>query len=331
MKIKPSMIRLDFCSRCQLRCIECGQATGKWWVNGLKPRSLQTDNLTKLIETNPQIKLIETGNQGEAILNPNFAELLMICKSHNVETQLKTGVNFNYVSDATLEAIVDCGMKELSFSIDGASQATYKQYRIGGNFDQVVENIRRLNAVKKSRGSKRPALRWQFVVFGHNEHEIEKAREMAKTLGMNFFPKMNCKPDVSPVRDRLRVTKSTGWGDVVDREEYKRATKRHYMGTACLQCFSRPQITPDGQLLACCKNMCSPVGSMNVFRDGLQQTINSHEAESMRRAVMGENIGETPRACARCSIWQWMKESGLWVTKKDVCDDAEKNHARIEW
>jgi hypothetical protein len=25
-------------------------------------------------------------------------------------------------------------------------------------------------------------LRWQYVAFGHNEHEINKAREMAKEL-----------------------------------------------------------------------------------------------------------------------------------------------------
>ena len=27
---------------------------------------------------------------------------------------------------------------------------------------------------------------WQFVVFGHNEHEITKAREMAAELGMEI-------------------------------------------------------------------------------------------------------------------------------------------------
>jgi hypothetical protein len=35
-----------------------------------------------------------------------------------------------------------------------------------------------------------PHLRWQFIVFPHNEHELPKARAMAQELGMRFFAKL---------------------------------------------------------------------------------------------------------------------------------------------
>ena len=53
----------------------------------------------------------------------------------------------------------------------------------------MIEHIRRINAFKKQYRSEYPALRWQDVAFGHNEHEIGRARAMARELGMEFYVK----------------------------------------------------------------------------------------------------------------------------------------------
>ena len=55
-----------------------------------------------------------------------------------------------------------------------------------GDFDAVIGNIERINVHKRAQGSDLPNLVWQFVVFGHNEHEIPIAREMTERLGMKF-------------------------------------------------------------------------------------------------------------------------------------------------
>jgi MoaA/NifB/PqqE/SkfB family radical SAM enzyme len=53
------------------------------------------------------------------------------------------GVNLNNVKDAQLEALVKYRVKSMKVSIDGASQETYEQYRVGGNFDKVIANVKR--------------------------------------------------------------------------------------------------------------------------------------------------------------------------------------------
>ena len=47
-----------------------------------------------------------------------------------------------------------------------------------------------MNDFKRRYRSGYPRLTWQFVVMGHNEHEISSARRMARDLGMRFDPKL---------------------------------------------------------------------------------------------------------------------------------------------
>ena len=51
----------------------------------------------------------------------------------------------------------------LSCSIDGASPETYRVYRVRGDFDAVIANIRTINAHKRAYGTELPRLLWQFV------------------------------------------------------------------------------------------------------------------------------------------------------------------------
>ena len=61
----------------------------------------------------------------------------------------------------------------------------------GGDCDTVSENIRRINCFKEQYQSEFPRLLWQFVVFGHNEHESPIARKLAGDLGMEFRMKLS--------------------------------------------------------------------------------------------------------------------------------------------
>ena len=64
-------------------------------------------------------------------------------------------------------------MHFIRLSIDGASQETYSRYRVNGNFDRVIENIKRLQAYKQKVGSEYPDLTWYMTGFNWNIHEID--------------------------------------------------------------------------------------------------------------------------------------------------------------
>ena len=72
-------------------------------------------------------------------------------------------------------------MKNWAFSIDGLAD-TNKLYRIGINHDRVMANAK---AFIEAGGK----ARWKFIVFRHNEHQVEEARELAKDMGFWQFDK----------------------------------------------------------------------------------------------------------------------------------------------
>ena len=104
---------------------------------------------------------------------------------------MSAGVNFNHAREHVLEDLVKYQVRRITVSIDGASSETYQKYRVGGDFERVIANVRKLNEYKKAYKSEYPRLRWQFIVFDHNVHELRAAQDMAKSLGMDFYAKPN--------------------------------------------------------------------------------------------------------------------------------------------
>ena len=182
-----TFIRLELTTSCQLNCPGCWRNISPI-KNNITRGYLKPNDLKTLLE-NSDLKHITKLNlsaNGESLLNPHFIELLKICYNHNIETSADTGFNLNHITDEQIEAIVDTKMDFICLSIDGASQETYSRYRINGNFDKVIENIKRLQAYKQKVNSKYPKLLWKMIIFNWNIHEIDKARKMAEELDIDF-------------------------------------------------------------------------------------------------------------------------------------------------
>lgn len=65
-------------------------------------------------------------------------------------------------------------------SIDGASQSTQELYRANTNYDKIIKNLKTFI----SYGGK---VEWRFIVFKHNEHEVETAKKLSEEIGcVNF-------------------------------------------------------------------------------------------------------------------------------------------------
>jgi MoaA/NifB/PqqE/SkfB family radical SAM enzyme len=315
--ITPSFLRLDACSRCQLRCTGCGQVSGSF-KRVSQPADLNPEDFDALLAANPGIRKIEFGNLGEALLNSKLPDILRSAYTRGVAAQIMTGCNFNTLTEPVLQALVRFDVKRISASIDGASQETYAQYRINGDFNRVIANLKRLKALKQELKSKTPVLRWQFVVFGHNEHELPLARKLAEELDMQFWPKMNVKPAISPINDVEFVKANTSW-TVTTRKEYAKQLKKDYMHDVCCLNWVAPQITPQGYVLGCCKNTRNHVGETNVFSSGLDDAINQQEMIDTRAWLSGQtDVAAVPRQCRSCGVAHSRIKYNSWVTAEDI-------------
>ena len=199
--LRPPRIRLEASTHCQLKCPTCETATGELYKTVAKGY-LKFENFKGLVDANPWVREIELSNFGEIFLNPYISQIMQYAHEKGVHLRVSNGANLNTVRPHVLEEIVKYGVRHIRCSIDGATQEVYGQYRVRGNLETVLANIRAINEYKRQYGMRYPELTWQFVAFGHNEHELGKAKQMAAELGMDFDVKLNWDETYSPVRDK---------------------------------------------------------------------------------------------------------------------------------
>jgi sulfatase maturation enzyme AslB (radical SAM superfamily) len=65
------------------------------------------------------------------------------------------------------------------FSIDGLEDTNHV-YRRNVSWKKVIENVKAYNCTGAESN-------WEFLVFGHNEHQISDAQELSRELGFNKF------------------------------------------------------------------------------------------------------------------------------------------------
>lgn len=306
--LEPKQIRLDASSICQLKCPVCHHASD----SNLKYGFLRFQNFKQLIDSSPFIEKIELSDNGEIFLNPELLDIIKYGFDKNISLHADNGVNLNDVEESILEGLVKYKFHSLVCSIDGCSNETYKQYRVNGNFDKVIANIEKLNYYKNKYNSEFPKLTWQFIIFGHNEHEIGDAKERSKQLKMNFSLKLNKDAVFSPVINRALVRGEVGYAS---RDEYKTETGEMYFKSVCHQLWDSPTITWDGRVLGCCMNYELDFG-VNAFKNGLLNAINSEQLGYARQMLIGEREPIDGIPCSDCRFYLHMRETGVWLKRE---------------
>ena len=119
---------------------------------------------------------------GEPLLNPRTPEFVSMARAYLLSTRLSTHLSIKKLDFA---ALIESGLDVLYMSIDGASSQTYPVYRVGGNFDLVMNNMNEVVKTKKQLNSRTPHLSWEFLVFKHNQHEMAHATELAERIGLD--------------------------------------------------------------------------------------------------------------------------------------------------
>ena len=181
---KPFVLMVEPTNFCNLKCPLCPSGNGDMTrERGIMP----FEHFKHIFEQQADhLLLLMLWNQGEPFINKSLTDMIRLATAHNVPTLTSTNVHY-IKTRKDAEDIVDSGLSELVVSLDGVTPETYVQYRVGGNFDRVLEGIRLLIQAKQDLNKTHPLIHLQFIIMKHNEHEIETARTLARDLGVDWF------------------------------------------------------------------------------------------------------------------------------------------------
>ncbi|WP_353118377.1 radical SAM/SPASM domain-containing protein [Nitratidesulfovibrio sp.] len=184
----PFDLTVDCATLCQLHCPYCAVGNG---TIRRKPSLMDAALHERLAaDVAPDLFLAWYFSAGEPLLHPRLHEHLARTAGEEAFTVVSTNLSVP-LTPARQEALLRSGLGMLSASVDGASAATYAQYRRGGDFALVMDNLAALARRKREMGLQFPLLEWRFLLFAHNQHEVDAARAMAEDMGLDlleFFP-----------------------------------------------------------------------------------------------------------------------------------------------
>ena len=183
LRCLPYYYFIDVCNVCNLRCPLC--PTGNTTI----ARKQAVLSLEQYKEFFGKIKeyalVVSMYNHGEPLLNPELFSIIEHTHRNRVGTNISS--NFNWPQPVDINDFMRSGLDYVTVSLDGVTQETYQQYRVRGDITEVFDNLKRLLSARKALKSKSPFVEWQFIVFKHNEHEVDAARKLASEIGVDLL------------------------------------------------------------------------------------------------------------------------------------------------
>lgn len=177
----PFTISFEPTTACNLRCPEC--------PSGLRAFSRSTGNLKAdffrhTIDTiYKELIYLIFYFQGEPYINPKFLDMVQYAHQRGIYTI--TSTNGHFLNDENARKTIEAGLDRLIISVDGTTQETYENYRIGGKLDVVLQGARNVVRWKRQLKSSTPHIIFQFLVVRPNEHQIDEIHALAKEIGID--------------------------------------------------------------------------------------------------------------------------------------------------
>ncbi len=168
-------LTLEINATCNLRCPFCSQSVS--WIKGNILTFKQIKELIDaLIKDNLNFYSFTPFFRGESLLHPEFTKIvnyLTEISHHKLWKVITLHTNATLLTKEKTDALIKMFNSyeegEIFFSLDAATEKTYKKLRVGGNFKQVIKNIEYFIKTKGSLPN--PKMVFQFIVMDENYKE----------------------------------------------------------------------------------------------------------------------------------------------------------------
>jgi len=295
-------VMIEITNRCPLDC-PCCSFEDKTKV---KKRDMNLQEFKKIIKYIKNINkagcpVINFCGLGEPIFNEYFKDMLFLLKREGIRYVLST--NALFMNEKIIDILLKTGVKEIKISLDGVDRESYQKYRIGGNFDRVIENIKCLTGRRRELKSN-AIVTLQLLVMSHTEKDIPEFIEQGKTLGADII-----KFKSIFINDK----KYTGLLPKLSRKysryhKYPNLVKKTH---ACQWADKKLYINSDGIVMPCCFAEHQKEYVLgNVFKEDMTRILTKDKPKQLFSSIK-KGINSIA-LCKNCH------QAALGITSKDI-------------
>ncbi|MDD3806553.1 MAG: radical SAM protein [Candidatus Marinimicrobia bacterium] len=238
----PPAIMIEAASVCNLYCPLCACGAGE--VHRKTP-FLDVHRFEALInELQKSLWMVLFWNQGEPFLHPSLHAMIRYASDRGIYTI--TSTNGHFLQDA--DALIESNLDEVIVSLDGATEDVYQKYRVGGNFQKVLEGISMLVQQRHNKNVNHPHITIQCVISRYNEHQVHALEELSQSLGVDelLFKTMEIIPGAKETDYLPRNLRYRRYPENPETWTRKNDKKN------CRELWYQPGLNSDGTVSVCC-------------------------------------------------------------------------------
>lgn len=241
----PYRYYIEPTNACNLRCPFCfgwqERSRRTWGTMGLDMFKSLVDEIA------PYAYWIDLYNRGEPLLHADLCEMIAYAHERGIGT--KIGSNLHNLDNHGAQRLVESGLDYLVVALDGATQESYANYRVGGDIRVVLQNLRALTACKRRLKTATPYITIRTLIMRQNENELGAIKAIAEELGVDNVI-------FTPMIVNIRGKDADQWlpsKPMHSFYDYERRCNTIARGNAaCIELWSRGTINSDGRVFPCC-------------------------------------------------------------------------------
>ena len=279
----PSVILVDNCNACNLRCSMCDHKNMKKYRKvQIMPFDLYKKIIDEIAIENPTARVWEIFF-GEPFMCRDIAKRIKYAKDKGLKDVVLNS-NGVMLSERRARAVIKAGLDALYVGIDAYTEETYRKIRIGGDLSNAMGNVMQYKNLLKSYGSPDQKLFVQYVVSDTNEEEVEDFKRFWTQHGVN-----------------IKIRPKVSWAGLVEAANL--CKNAEVTRKPCYWLMNTINICADGEVALCSVDVHCRVKCGNVKTHSIKEVWGG--ALKDYRAMHKEGrFEQLPPMCFGCSDWQ---------------------------
>lgn len=307
----PTVLWIEPTNKCNLKCIMC-------------PQSLISEGQLGFMDWHVYKKIIDEAKQftssaylllaGESLLHKDIYKMIRYAADNNIRPLVNTN-GTTLTSEGKRVALLESGVKHITFAFDGYNKETYEKTRIGAKYEDVIRGIREFLKEKKKRNLKEPYVAITTLEIGK---DCYKDKEKSKKKFYESFEGL-------PVDQFIVKTPNTWGGEFKDTDKFTPPPLDKNRFYPCSHLWSTMSICWDGTVVPCCFEYFNNYVLGNVKEKSLKDIWNDEPMLKLRRAMLDGTYHALDPTCEDCAILYLDAILGIPAGMRTAVKDAITN------
>lgn len=291
----PKYFEIDTIHACNAKCEMC-----PIWKSPLDYGRMEQKLFEKISaemsEYSHWINSVCLSRNGEPLLDKSLSKKIRMLKDYGIK-DVTFSTNASLLNKDKSIELIESGLDDIRFSIDGATKETFESIRKGLIFEEVVENCLQFIKLRDERGSL-PRIRVRMALQDRNKHE--------EIQWKNFWL-----PKVSG-NDLVYSKRINTWGNQLEKHDGEKTDVEKYSNIPCISLWSTMIVLYNGKVPLCGVDYkpLFEIGDLN--NSTIKQIWVSKNYEEVRK-IHASGRRNDISLCQGCNIWD-LEEKKIYAS-----------------